>query len=152
MSKRVDYRKDLICGFRFFVGDVVCLVKGNSILLSEESSVELADGEAGFIQWINTESQLISVRFRRGRANAYVVVPPDEIKKVDAKRDVSTLLPLVLLRQFYQQMSFNEKCFFRYNKGEGVKEIAQRANASEERVKTALRKRRGEIVYKKRAV
>jgi len=137
-STRADYRKDLICGFRFFIGDAVRLT---------EESLKPFDSGVGFVQWVNIKERMISIRFKRGSMNSYAVVSPDQVERVGEERGVPTLISSTDLKKVYQQMSFNEKCFFHYNRGRSVKEIADIASVSVDKVKSVLRARKDQIVY-----
>jgi len=131
-GEKMKNKKSLICGFKLFVGDCV-RVKGKF---------------KGYVQWVDTEEKLVSVRFDQSGGCAYSVIPPDEVEKlVDEERGYSTLIPLAELKKLYKKMSFTEKCFFQYNKGKGVREIAEMASVSVHRVKDALRERKDEIIY-----
>ena len=124
-------KKLLICGFRFFVGDCV-----------------RTNGKFdGYVQWVDVEEKLISVRFDSMGATAYSVVPPDQVEKIVGEKGHSTLITSADLKELYKKMSFTEKCFFQYNKGKGVKRIAEMASVSVQQVKDALRKRKDGIIY-----
>ena len=115
-------KKNLICGFGFFVGDCV----------------KMKD-KIGYIQWVSLEHELISVRFRQRSGHSYSVIPPNEIKKIASKRrGISPLFPLMELKKIYDGMSIDEKCFFHYNDNKNIEKIAKELSISIERVKGAL--------------
>jgi len=120
-------KKNLICGFGFFVGDCVILNRD----------------KVGNIQWIDLERELISVRFKiKGGINAYSVVSPDKVKKIASKRKgVSTLFSAIEIKEIYDEMSVDEKCFFHYNDSKNIEEIAKELSIPIEQVEKALERK-----------
>ncbi len=118
-------KKNLICGFGFFVGDYV----------------KINEDKIGYVQWISLAHNLISVRFKQGGKHSYSVVPPNKVEKIaSGRRGVSTLFSLTELKSIYEKMSIDKKCFFHYNDNKNREEIAKELSISIEQVKNALEK------------
>lgn len=128
--------KGLLCGFRLFVGDCVEVT----------SSTVTSNDVVGVVQWIDPVNKWISVRFDRKGGPSYCVVRPNEVKRANG-RGQSTLIVPQLIKKVYNTMSFQEKCFFHYNRGRSPKEIADMASVPIDRVKGALKVRKEDIIY-----